>query len=136
MSDVHDTDQRAAARSTVALALERWGCCCDPSRWDFSHLREDLFSSLRRAKCKLIGDAFLLACILFEGSGNEEVEEDRLGAQRQSALGRWECSEPLVATDPFHLEAAHFKAPKSALLFEPVENGGLGMLPSGMLLKP
>ena len=42
MSDVHDTAQRAASRSAVALALHKWGCRSDPSKWECAHLREAL----------------------------------------------------------------------------------------------
>ena len=47
----------------------------------------------------MTSSSWRVACILFERSGSEEVEEDWVGAQSQgqNALGRWECSEPLVA---------------------------------------
>ena len=38
MGDVGDTQQRAAARSGIALAMERWGCREDPNSWQWGHL--------------------------------------------------------------------------------------------------
>ena len=38
LADVDDTPQRAAARSTMALAMAKWGCVGDPRFWGMAHL--------------------------------------------------------------------------------------------------
>ena len=64
LADVHDTPQRAAFRSGLALSLSKWGCVGDPNWWDWSHLTEALEKSLRLSNCRYVGDAFMLACAI------------------------------------------------------------------------
>ena len=141
LSDVHDTPQRAACRSALALALSKWACPCDPNRWDFQHLRVALEDSLRLSACKFIGDAFMLACVLFEGAKLPlEPESSPQGIEelRARTFGRWELAGPLHIDDPLHPKAPQFRAPKSILLFEPPGGGGgggLGAPPSPLLME-
>jgi hypothetical protein len=48
MGDVGVTQQRAAARSGISLAMERWGCREDPNRWQcWGHLTGAIEQYLR-----------------------------------------------------------------------------------------
>ena len=67
-ADVENTPQRAAARSTVALAMTKCVCMGYPLFGEIAHLGAALEQSLRLSKFKYIDDAFLLACVLFEGA--------------------------------------------------------------------
>ena len=68
LADADDTPQRAAARSTVALAMTKCVCMGYPLFGEIAHLGAALEQSLRLSKFKYIDDAFLLACVLFEGA--------------------------------------------------------------------
>ena len=37
LADVDATPQRNAARTSIALALEAWGCRGDPNKWDIGN---------------------------------------------------------------------------------------------------
>jgi hypothetical protein len=139
MSDVARTAQREAAISTVALAMSKWGCCGDPNIWKIDHLRDALERSLRLSSCKYIGDAFLLACSIFDSTGFTEVYEspDACSAHRVTVTGRWEFATERQEGHALHPRAKHFAMPRTILLFEPVESelGGLGAPPSATLLE-
>ena len=64
IGDVDDTPQRAACRSTLALAFERLGCREDPGRWDGSHLKHELEAWLAGSSCRYIGSAWILIDLL------------------------------------------------------------------------
>ena len=133
MADVHDTPQRRAARSAVALAMHRWGCRSDPARWEAEHIREALRASLEEAKSpRYLGDAFLLAMLEFEAAAEpERSEQDAWGVQRRQRWGRWMRSEAAAEGDPLRGEAAQWTA-TSALLFQPE---GLGLAVEPALLE-
>ena len=139
MSDVEPTAQREAALSTVALSLSKWGCCGDPNTWGLLHLRGAIEDSLRLNTCKYIGDAFLLACAIFEHANLFEGPEceDAISAGRVETFGRWEFASARSRDHVLHPSAKHFSTPRTVLLFEPVESelGGLGAPPAGTLLE-
>ena len=139
MADPGDTPQRVAARSTLAMALERWGCRSDPGRWEWGHLTTALEASLKSAKCKQLGDAWMLATALLEGEAATRWADDERSAwtrdfagERASLWGRWKGELP--RSDPLHRDAAHWEAATSAAISEPVARGGLGMRPEEHLL--
>ena len=114
VADVHDTPQRAAARSEIALALERWGCCSEPNQWKWGHLRESLEAQLKRSPCKHLGEAWMLAKCLLEGAQEQmwnETQEQQskwardFGKEQREAWGRWRGEIP--PGDPLHRDAAH-----------------------------
>ena len=85
-----------------------------------------------------IFDAYLLACILLEGAVRDDesrvaLEERRIG-DRVRGLGLWEIAVPFAPGDPLRTEALHFKPPESMLLFQPSEDGGLGIEPAPALI--
>ena len=89
MADVHDTPQRAAMRSMVALTLERAGCCDDPAWWDAGHMREALEAKLRGSACRYLGDAWLLAdALIAQASRPAACEEDAFSDAKARASGR------------------------------------------------
>ena len=138
MADVHATPQRSAARSGVALAMRHWGCRTDPNLWRLDHLQPHLERELTAGKVHNIFDAYLLACILLEGAVRDDesrvaLEELRIG-DRVRGLGRWEIAVPFAPGDPLRTEALHFKPPESMLLFQPSEDGGLGIEPAPALI--
>ena len=142
VADVDDTTQRAAARSMVALAMERWGCRSDPQHWHWEHLAADIETSLARSKCRQLGDAWMLATALLEREhrADHERAEPNLsawardfGSEQRAAWGRWAGEAP--TGDPLHAEAAHWQPPASALLHEPTSKGGLGLPVEPLLLR-
>ena len=90
VADVDDTTQRAAARSMVALAMERWGCRSDPQHWHWEHLAADIETSLARSKCRQLGDAWMLATALLEREhrADHERAEPTLSAWAPEGRGR------------------------------------------------
>ena len=107
MADVTDTAQRAAARSAVALAMERWGCRTAPSKWDWQHLVPALEASLRRQPCKYLGDAWMLATALLEREHGLEWARRHdtrsrwardFGNECKAARGRWSSEPPSRST--------------------------------------
>ena len=136
MGDVGDTQQRAAARSGVALAMERWGCREDPNRWQWGHLSGAIEQFLKASPVKYLGDAWMLAQTLAEEQpleGNDKAAA--LAAARVQRLGRWECAAALASPEPLAASAAHWKRPKSEMFFEPTKVAGLGIRPSAALLQ-
>ena len=142
IADVSDTPQRTAARSMVACAMERWGCRQDPARWDWRHVVEAVETKLRKAQCKELGDAWLLATALLEGQHREHwaISEDAaskwtrdFGSECQQKWGRWQGAFP--EHDALNSEARRWQKPSSALMFEPTGNGGLGMELEPLLLE-
>ena len=136
MADVHDTPQRAAMRSMVALTLERAGCCGDPALWDAGHMLEALEAKLRGSACRYLGDAWLLAdALIAQASRPAACEEDAFSDAKARASGRWEAAVDWLPGDALYHGAKHFEAPRSPLLFEPSERGGLGLAPECILLE-
>ena len=135
MADVADTPQRAAARSGTAMAMHAWGVRGDPMRADTSYLVEALETSLRAAKGRWLGDAWLLADTLFGGVAREGDEEDRLGALRVQRWGRFRLAGELPQDDPWRADAPHWAMPSSPRLFAPVSEGGLEIAPEPLLLQ-
>ena len=140
MADVENTPQRAAFRSALALSLSKWGCVGDWNWWDWSYLAPAIEDSLRLSSCRFLGDAYMLACALFEGSGLELLGDhhvESIGEARAGSWGRFEMAGALPADDPLHKGARHFARPRSCLLFEPPDEdggGGLGAPVSAFLL--
>ena len=136
MADVAPTGARAAARSSVALALERLGCRSDPRWWKWGHLRDKLEAKLRKGGVRYLGDAWALATMVLDGECDAgRHPEDALGDAAARRLGRWEVAGSLSPDDPLHPDAIHWRAPASALLFQPVEDGGLGAEPALELME-
>jgi ribonuclease HI len=140
MADVENTPQRAAFRSALALSLSKWGCVGDWNWWDWRYLAPAIEDSLRLSSCRFLGDAYMLACALFEGAGLELLGDhhvESIGEARAGSWGRFEMAGALPADDPLHKEARHFARPRSCLLFEPPDEdggGGLGAPVSAFLL--
>jgi len=136
MGDVGNTSVRAATRSAVALAMERWGCREDPNTWCWDHVSAAIEEFLRVSPVKYIGDAWMLAQALLGGAAIEGDTAERraaLAAERRRRYGRWEFQGGAPeAGDPFHSDAAHWQAPTSTPLFEPAPRG-LGMSVSPIL---
>ena len=136
LGDTDDTQQRAAARSGVALAMERWGCREDPSKWQWRHLRAELETFLRESPIKYLGDAWMLAQITVEEHqlvGDEQAEA--MTANRVAARGRWDFTPTPRNWEPMAAEAAHWESHGGTLVFEPTHRGGLGVRPSTALLQ-
>ena len=129
MADVHDTPQRRAARSMVALAMHRWGCRTDPARWEANHILEALRASLEEPTSpRYLGDAFLLAMLEFEGAAEpERCEQDAWGVERRRRWGRWLRSDDVERGCPMWAGAAQWAA-ASPLLFQ-AEGLGLAVEP-------
>ena len=108
--------------------------------WDWSYLAPAIEDSLRLSSCRFLGDAYMLACALFEGSGLELLGDhhvESIGEARAGSWGRFEMAGALPADDPLHRGARHFARPRSCLLFEPPDEdggGGLGAPVSAFLL--
>ena len=119
-ADAHDTQQRRATRSAIALAMYRWGCRCDPLKWDWSHLRGSIETAMGSGPCRYLGDAWmLLALQLKVGEAASE------GTCSQSSR-LWEWMLPPEEGDPLNADMPQWQAPESPMLFEPVTSGGLG----------
>jgi hypothetical protein len=73
LSDVDDTEQRAAMRSALGLAAERAGCRSDFNTWRVGHLAEALERKLRLEKARHVGDGLLCALALTETARDELV---------------------------------------------------------------
>jgi ribonuclease HI len=141
-ADVAATPQRAAARSMIAAALERWGCRSDPGRWSWDHCADALESQLRRSKCRELGEAWMLATCLLERRYDEwwearepmcsEWERDFVSEMR-AQHGRWIGD--IEVGDPLHPGAAHFAATRERSLFEPSAQAGLGIAIEPLLLE-
>ena len=112
MADVHNSSQRAAARSALALAMHRWGCRQDPRTWTWLHLRDSIEAYLDSSEVHYLADAFMLhvAC----GS---------------SDLGGWQWLIDPDEGDPLHPQAVHFQQVGGTAVFEPTDNQGLGATP-------
>lgn len=144
MADVDDTPQRAAARTTIALALEAWGCKQDPHTWSWQHLEVELERSLRRSSCRQLGDAWMLATCMLEQAQRQNwaALEDTadvsawtrdFDGECAARWGRWRQRAP--AGDPLHASAPSWRPPQSTLVSEPVARGGLGLEPEAWLLN-
>ena len=127
MSDVHDTPQRAACRSMVALAAERLGCREDLNFWSVRHLPGPLEDHLRSVECKYLGDAWWLAEALFDKVEDRWVKDDNTGYKKACTFGRWQFAVPLPRDDPISPWNSSFIEPESPQLFRPVRMGGLGL---------
>ena len=97
MGDVGDTQQRAAARSGVALAMEKWGCREVPNKWQWGHLTGAIEQFLRESPVKYLDDAWMLAQALAEEQplAGDDTAAAFLAAARVQRLGRWECTPAL-----------------------------------------
>ena len=134
MADVEDTSQRASARSTVALAMESWGCRSNPGTWSWAHLATKLEEVLKRGQCKMLGEAWMLATALLEaehdiswveGEGDRSAWMRDFSSEQKAKWGRWRAKAP--AGEPLHPGAAHWAPPVSTLISEPISGGGLGL---------
>ena len=141
-ADLDDTPQRAAARSTIALALNRWGCRSDPNRWGWRHLTGALGDELRRSKSRQLGDAWMYAKSLLEDMEDARWTETEAGRsawarpfwrERRSQWGRWRGE--ISRKDPLHADREHWRMPGSPLVSEPTAAGGLGLAVEPRLLE-
>lgn len=142
MADISDTPQRAAARSAVALAMSQWGCRTDPQGWQWAHLEEALETHLKRRKVRCLGDAWMLATLLFEIE-HQKAESESEGehspwhrdfpSDMHREFGRWKGA--FEQGDPMHSAAPHFAAAASPMISEPLTAGGLGLEPEPWLLQ-
>ena len=107
MSDVHDTEHRAAARAGLALSLYSWGCRQPPRTWQWTHLRSELEAALADSKVRYIGDAWMLARLVICGA-DTKCDDDLASteAAREEAW-RWPC--PPHIGDPLSDSAAHWR---------------------------
>jgi ribosomal protein S18 acetylase RimI-like enzyme len=129
LSERGDTQQRRAARSAVALALTRWGCRGDPSRWCWAHLASALEYSLEYAVVRYLGDAWMLAALLATAdAATGEVDSS-------GPTSRWRWLQAAGDRGPLRADAPHFAPPRSCMVFEPERTGGIGAAPAGALLE-
>ena len=97
---------------------------------------------LRRQKCKFLGDAWLLYTALCEEAEDRSDEaiidadciEARNAERRRVRAGRGRWSGLVPAHDALHSSRPHFILPRSQLLFEPIEAGGVGAPPKAELI--
>jgi hypothetical protein len=136
MGDVDDTEQRAAARSAVALELDRWGCMQDPATWTWTHLRQELERELAARACRPLGMAWMLATAVFEEVHDTELA---LAARRPEDVftypQRWAGQVTSEEGGPLRREASHFQPGRTRPLFEPTNRGGAGAPPRAPLLE-
>ena len=134
MADVEDTAQRAAARSSLALAMEGWGCREDPQSWNWDHMAGAMEEWLRKSNSKPMGVVWMMATSLLarehllqwsasEGADRSGWMRD-FGSEQRSRWGRWRASAP--KGDPLHPLAPHWEAPKSDHIDEVLEERELG----------
>ena len=121
MSDMADTSQRAATRSTLALSMSRWGCQEDPALFQWRHLLESLECTLKSAKTKYLGDAFMLIAGLIK--------------PKDANSANWLYTRPLERTDPLREEQPHFHRLESVPLFDTEADAGLGIQIAPQLLE-
>jgi hypothetical protein len=119
LADAADTSQRAAARSSLALSLSRWGAQGDPRLFSWRHLTSTLEKQLR-GRQRYLGEAFMLISSLLQG-------DKPLGEN-----WRWVTSP--ATCDPLHELRPHFRELESMTLFESEQCGGLGIAPAPKLL--
>jgi hypothetical protein len=119
MSDLSGTPQRGAARSALAMASARWGCCEDPGEWEIQPIAEELEKTLEHAHHRTFGEGWLLAWALCEQSLDQE----------QEGLENYHYDRPrfimLDGDAALSASARHFEAPRSSLLFD--RSKGLGI---------
>ena len=117
MSDVDGTPQRGAARSALAMASSRWGCCGNPATWKLAPIARELEGAMAHPQHRTFGEGWLLAWALCEGQADPEDEplENYLGARPRFVL--------LEEDAALAANAAHFASPRTHLLGE----GGLGL---------
>ena len=131
MADVADSPWKLNARSSLALAMSRWGVCGDPATWPLDYLIPELERSLAKAKVRHLADAWLL----IEAKAERrlltlEGREHGLARRRLAAEGRWRIDDD--SHNVLHASADHFASPASLQLFTPTAIGGLGMPCLGM----
>jgi ribonuclease HI len=119
LADAADTSQRAAARSSLALSLSRWGAQGDPRLFSWRHLTSTLEKQLR-GRQRYLGEAFMLISSLLQGD------------KPPGENWRWVTSPELC--DPLHELRPHFRELESIALFESEQCGGLGIAPAPKLL--
>ena len=127
MSDTHESAQSMAARSAVARAAAEWGCVGDPLKWQYSHLLDAMEKHLKESSTRDLGLAWWVVVGRLNGAAGEEK-----GKSCKGELRAWEA---LQRGDPLRADASHFRAPKTDMLFEPVETGGLGVPVEGVLIR-
>ena len=125
MADVGDTEQRAAARSSLGLALDRAGCRVSPGDWDLGHVVHRMEEKLRGSAVRDLGDALLLVLGLVECVAAESKDEAVRLRRVKEAYGRFKGLERLPCGDPLHI--GRFTKPDSQMIFEPQSAGGLGI---------
>eukprot|EP00966_Prymnesium_polylepis_P063494 1472824-Prymnesium_polylepis.1 len=59
------------------MALDRWGCCSDPSSWDLSHL-EPLLVAATKGRTRYLGDCWMICTIVL---GRQSDARSRSGGQ-------------------------------------------------------
>lgn len=138
MAGTSSEQQAVVATSAVAMALDRWGCCSDPSSWDFSHL-EPLLAAATKGRTRYLGDCWMLCTIVLERqsdarsrSGGQGVHRADVLAEGRAATGRWirHGGESMLRA-----ESSVWAVGDSVRLFEPVAKGGVGVAPSRTLLE-
>ena len=124
MGDLEGTPQRGAARSALALAAARWGCCGDLAEWKFGHITDELERAMGHAHHRTFGEGWLLAWALCERSVlGDEFEQEEL-EDYMSAQPRFIMYDGDVALSS---KAPHFKPPRTTALFESSGDGGLNL---------
>ena len=124
MADVADTSQRAAARSSLALSMSRWGCQGDPQVYQWEHMLTAIERTLKTESTRYLGDAFMLIAGLLKSSKPKDTSDCN-----------WICTFPLSRDDPLHHNRVYFQETESLALFEPENNRGLGLEIASTLLE-
>ena len=124
MADMADTSQRAAARSSLALSMSRWGCQGDPQTYQWEHMLAAMEQTLKGKGTRYLGDAFMLIAGLLKAYKPEG-----------SSDCNWNCTVPLPRDDPLHDRRIYFRETESLALFEPENNHGLGLEVAPTLLE-
>jgi len=124
MADAADTSQRAAARSSLALSMSRWGCQGDPQIYQWGHMLAAMEQTLKGENTRYLGDAFMLIAGLLKAYKPEGTSDCN-----------WICTTPLPRDDPLHHRRSYFRETESLALFEPENSHGLGIEVAPTLLE-
>ena len=130
MSDAGPTAQRAAARSSLALAAHVWTCREDPAIWNQLSFLGEMEVFLRQSKVRFLGDAFWLV------EGLLVREEERQAEDRAEVAGvrgpRFELTDRggEMNLGPLEESAEHFQREAGEVdLFVGADLRGLGATP-------
>ena len=123
---------RAAARSGVALAMEMWGCDCDPSTWCWTHLSKELERTLSGSGVRHTGAAWMLAAAICDKVAAAEAVDEELDPW-VGGTARWLWQDG-VDKGPLQQGNGHFSAAAGTSVFAAYSEGGLECAPVAELI--